>query len=110
MLGLIHEKMATPESTLGGGKFFTSDSTIVRNDVLACNDLCAPIEDYSIVAGNGSWNNTHTSNSSNRGKRLGKEQSTLVQRAQRTGGSSRNWGPTPFKFPPHNVECKKGEG
>jgi hypothetical protein len=25
------------------------------------------------------------------------------------GGSLVGWGPTPFNFSPHNVECKKGE-
>jgi hypothetical protein len=44
------------------------------------------------------------------GKRLGGKPSTLVQHAQRTGGSLGGWGPTPFMFSPHNVECEKGEG
>jgi hypothetical protein len=47
MLGWICEKMAIQELTLGGGRFFDSDSIVVRND--------------------------------------------------------------PSRFPPHNVECKKGE-
>jgi hypothetical protein len=41
---------------------------------------------------------------------LGGEPNTLLQHAQHTSGSSRGWGPTPFRFSPHNVECKKGEG
>ncbi len=32
MLGWIHEKMATQESALGGGRFFASDLIVVRND------------------------------------------------------------------------------
>ncbi len=31
MLGWIREKMATQESALGGGRFFASDSIVVRN-------------------------------------------------------------------------------
>ncbi len=31
MLGWIHEKMATQESALGGGKFSASDSIVIRN-------------------------------------------------------------------------------
>jgi hypothetical protein len=87
MLGWIREKMATQESTLGGGKFSASSSTVARNGTLACNNLCALGEDYSIATRNGSWDNAHTSNSSNMGERLGGEPSTLVQRAQRMGGS-----------------------
>jgi hypothetical protein len=40
MLGWIHEKMATPESALGGGMFFTSSLTVVQNSASACSDLC----------------------------------------------------------------------
>jgi hypothetical protein len=47
MLGWIREKMATQESTQGGGRFFAPDLIVVRNG--------------------------------------------------------------PSRFPPHNVECKKGE-
>jgi len=54
MLGRIREKMATPKSAPGGGRFSTSGSTIVGNDALICNDPCAPIGDCSIIAGNGS--------------------------------------------------------
>jgi hypothetical protein len=32
MLGWIHGKMAIQESTLGGGRFSTFDSTVIRND------------------------------------------------------------------------------
>ncbi len=78
MLGRICEKMAIPELARGSGKFSAFGST---------------------TAGNGA---------STWGKRLGRKLSTLVQRAQHMGGSSGGWGPTPFRFPPHNVECKKG--
>jgi len=54
VLSRIHEKMATPEFALGGGRFSTSDSTTVKNGTSAWSDLCAPIRDYSIVARNGS--------------------------------------------------------
>jgi len=54
MLGRIREKMATPESAPGGGRFSASDSTTVGNDALACSDSCAPIRDCSIVVGNDS--------------------------------------------------------
>jgi hypothetical protein len=114
MLGWICEKMATLESAPGGGMFFTSDSTIVGNGASAYNDPFVPGGDCSTVVGiaigNGSWDNAHTSDSSSKGKRLGGKPSTLVQRARHTGGSSGGWGPTPFRFFPHNVECKKGEG
>jgi len=46
MLGWICEKMATPESTPRGGRFFTFGLITAGNDTLACNDLCAPGEDY----------------------------------------------------------------
>jgi hypothetical protein len=110
MLGRIHEKMATPKLALRGGTFSAFDSTTARNNASVCNDPCAPGGDCSIVARNGFWNNTHTSNFSSKGMRLGRKPSTLVQRAQCTSGSSGAWGPTPFKFCPHNVECKNGEG
>jgi len=47
MLGWIREKMATQESTPRGGRFFPFDSTIAKNNALACNDPCVPSEDYS---------------------------------------------------------------
>ncbi len=78
MLGWIREKMATPESALGGGKFSASNSTIVGNDVLAYNDLCALSGDYSIAVRNSSWDNAHTSDPTSKGKRLGEEPNTLV--------------------------------
>jgi hypothetical protein len=80
--------MATPESAPRGGKFFTSSSIIVGNYALTCNNLCAPGEDCSTAVGYSSLDNTHTSDSFNKGKRLGGQPSTLVQHAQRTGGSS----------------------
>jgi hypothetical protein len=63
--------MATQESALKGGKFFASGpiGPFVTGG------------DYSIVARNSSWDNTRTSNSSNKGERLGGEPSTLVQHA-----------------------------
>ncbi len=66
--------MATQESALGGGMFFAFGSTVTGNDALACNDPCAPGEDYLIVVGNGSWDNANTSNPSNRGERLTESQ------------------------------------
>jgi hypothetical protein len=54
MLGQIREKMATLESAPGGGRFFTFSSTTAGNNALACNDLCIPIGDRSIVVGNSS--------------------------------------------------------
>jgi hypothetical protein len=87
MLGWIREKMATQESAPKGGKFFAFSSTAIRNSALACSDTCAPSGDCSTAIGNGYWDNTHTSDLSNRGERLGGEPSTLVQSAQRTSGS-----------------------
>ncbi len=88
MLGWIYEKMAIPESTPGGGKFFAFGSTTAGNSASVCNNPCAPSGDYLITAGNGSWDNAHTFDPSSKGKRLGAEPSTLVQCTQRTGGSS----------------------
>jgi hypothetical protein len=88
MLGWICEKMAIQESALGGGKFSTFGSTAAGNGASTCNNPCTPGEDCSIAVGNGLWDNAHTSNLSNRGERLGGEQSTLVQCAQCTGGIS----------------------
>jgi len=47
MLGWIREKMATQELTLGGGKFYAFDSTVVGNNTSTGNDPCAPGGDYS---------------------------------------------------------------
>jgi hypothetical protein len=71
MLGWIRERMATQESTPGGGRFSTSGSTVVGNDASASSNPCAPSGDYST-------------------------------------NQPRGWGPTPSRFSPHNVECKKG--
>jgi hypothetical protein len=90
--------MVILKSAPRGGKFSTSSSTIVGNGALICNNLCVPGGDCLTVVGNSSYDNSHTSNSSNKGKRLGGKPSTLVQRAQRTGGSSIGYDPTPFKF------------
>jgi hypothetical protein len=54
MLGWIREKMATQESTPGGDKFSTSDSTVVGNGASAYSDPCALGEDCSTVARNDS--------------------------------------------------------
>jgi hypothetical protein len=81
------EKMAILESTLGGGRFFASGSTVARNSALICSNPYVPGKDCSTVFGNGSWDNAHTSDLS-KGKRLGGELSTLVQRAQHMGGNS----------------------
>jgi hypothetical protein len=78
MLGWIREKMAIQESTLRGGRFFTSGSTVIGNSASTYNNPCTLREDCSIAAGNGSWDNAHTSNLFNRGERLGGELSTLV--------------------------------
>jgi hypothetical protein len=80
--------MVIPESILGGGKFSTLSSTIARNGTLAYNTLCALGEDCSTAARNDFWDNAHTFDPSNRGKRLGEKPSTLVQCAQCTSGSS----------------------
>jgi hypothetical protein len=110
MLGWIREKMVNPESGPRGGKFSAFGSTTVGNSTSTYSDPCTPCGDYSIATKNGSWDNAHTSDLSSRGKRLGGEPSTLVQHAQRMGGNFGAWGPTPFRFSPCNVECKKGEG
>ncbi len=70
-----------------GVNFFASDSSVVGNGTLACNDPCALSEDCSTAIRNGSWNNTHTSDPSSRGERLGGKPTTLVQHTQCTGGS-----------------------
>jgi hypothetical protein len=87
MLGWIHEKMATQKLARRSGKFSAFGSTAARNGTLAYNNLCTLGGDCSTAARNGSWNNAHTSNSSNRGERLGGKPSTLVQCAQRMGGN-----------------------
>jgi hypothetical protein len=87
MLGSIREKMATQESAPRGGRFSTSDSTIIGNGTSVCNDMCALGKDCSIITKNSSWDNAYTFDSSNRGERLSKEPNVLVQRAQRTSGS-----------------------
>ncbi len=69
MLGWIREKMATQESAPKGGRFFASNSTITGNGTSTCSDLCVLGEDYSIAAGNGSWENAHTSDLSSRVRR-----------------------------------------
>jgi hypothetical protein len=66
MLGCICEKMATQESTPTGGRFFAFGPT----------NLCVVGWDCSTVANNGFWDNTRTSDSSNKGERLGEEPST----------------------------------
>jgi hypothetical protein len=45
------------------------------------------VGDYSIATGNGSWDNAHIFDPFSKSERLGGEPSTLVQCAQRTGGS-----------------------
>jgi hypothetical protein len=70
--------MATQESTLRGYKFFASGPT----------GQCIATKDYSIAVRNGSWDNTRTFDSFSRGEKLGGKPSTLVQHAQRSGGSS----------------------
>ncbi len=88
MLGWIREKMAIPKSAPKGGRFFDFGLITAGNSALACSDSCAPGGDCSTVAGNSSWDNAHTSNPSSKGKRLGRERNTLLQRAQHTSGSS----------------------
>jgi hypothetical protein len=90
--------MVILKSAPRSGKFSTSSSTIVGNGALTCNNSCVPGEDCLTVVGNSSYDNSHTSNSSNKGKRLGGKPSTLVQRTQRTDGSSIGYDPTPFRF------------
>jgi hypothetical protein len=88
MLGWICEKMTILKSTPKGGRFYASNLITVGNDALACNDPCAPGRDCLIVAEDNSWDNTHTSNLSSKGKRLGRESNTLVQCTQPMGESS----------------------
>jgi hypothetical protein len=70
--------MAIHESALGGGRFSASGLTVAKNGALVCNDPCALGEDCSTAAGNGSRDNAHTSDPSNKGDRLGREPSALV--------------------------------
>jgi hypothetical protein len=88
MLGWIREKMAILELASGGGKFSVSGSTTAGNGASACNNLCVPGGDCLTTIVNDSWDNAHTFYPSSRGKRLGEEPSTLVERAQHMGGSS----------------------
>jgi len=88
MLGWIHEKMVIQASTLGGGRFFASSSTVAGNNTSACNNSCVPGEDCSTFVGNGSWDNTHTFDLSNTDEKLSREPNALVQHAQHTGGNS----------------------
>jgi hypothetical protein len=71
--------MVIQESALKGGKFSTSDSTIIRNDASTCDNPCVPGEDYSTAIKNNFWDITHTFNLSSKGERLGREPSALVQ-------------------------------
>jgi hypothetical protein len=80
--------MVTQESALGGDRFSAFNSTVIGNGASAYNNSCAPDGDCSTAAGNNFWDNAHTFDSSNRGERLGGEPNTLMQRAQRAGGSS----------------------
>jgi len=54
MLGWIHEKMATQESALGGGRFSTSSLIVVENGTSACSGMCTIGEGYTTIARNGS--------------------------------------------------------
>ncbi len=79
--------MATQESTLGGGRFSASGSTIIKNGASMYNDMCVLGKDCLIATRNGSWDNAHTSDSFSRGERSSREPSVLVQCAQHTVGS-----------------------
>jgi len=48
MMGWICEKMATPKPAPRGGRFSAFDSITAGNDIdiSACNDPCAPGENY----------------------------------------------------------------
>jgi hypothetical protein len=76
--------MAIQESAPRGGRFSASGSTIVVNDALTFNALCAPDEDCSTAVGKGSWDNAHTSSLSSRGERPSREPSALVQHTKYT--------------------------
>ncbi len=66
MLGWIREKMATPKSAPGSGRFSAFGSITARNNILACNNPCTPSGDYSTAIGNSSWINAHTSDLSSK--------------------------------------------
>jgi hypothetical protein len=51
MLGWICEKMATLESTLGGGRLSAFGSTTVGNGASSYNDSCVPGEHCSTTLG-----------------------------------------------------------
>jgi hypothetical protein len=57
---------------------FASGITTIGNGTSACNDPWAPGRDCSTAVGNGSWDNTHTFDLSNKGKRLGGKPNTFV--------------------------------
>jgi hypothetical protein len=80
MSSWIREKMAIQELAPRGGKFFACGLTATGNGAFAYNDPCVLHGDCSTIVGNGSRDNAHTSNPSNRGERLGGELSTLLQR------------------------------
>jgi hypothetical protein len=100
--------MTTLESALRGGRFFASSLTTVGNSASTCNDPCVQAGTAQLPMGT-VRETKHTSDPSSKGKRLGGEPSTLVQCTQSMGGNLGGWGPTPFKFSAHNVECKKCE-
>jgi hypothetical protein len=78
MLGWIREKMAIQALAPGSGRFSTSGSTVTKNGASTYSDSCILGEDYSIVVGNGSWGNAHTSDLSSTCERSGKKLSALV--------------------------------
>jgi hypothetical protein len=71
MFGWICEKMVNPESALGGCRFFAFGSTTAGNGASACKDPYTLGRDCSTAAGNIFWDNAHTFDSFNMGKRLG---------------------------------------
>jgi hypothetical protein len=87
MLGWIREKMVIQKSTLGGGRFFASGPTAIGDGASAYNGL--------YIAGGGACNGPCVASSSTR--------SIIVPNVH-------YWAPTPSRFSPHNVECRKGEG
>jgi len=80
--------MATLELAPRSGKFSTYGSITSGNGVSACNNMCVLGEDCLTIVGNSSWDNAHTFDPSSKGKRLGREQSILLQRTQHTSGNS----------------------
>jgi hypothetical protein len=107
MLGWICEKMTTPELTLGGGRISTSGSTTVGNGASTCNDPCVPSGDCSIVTGNSSWDNAHTSDSSIRGKRLGGSQVPWCNAHNVRVGVQEARAPPPSRFPHTILNVKR---